>query len=136
MRFSSGSYVPGSQVPPPPCIAVSTDGQLSMPGSPAPGVDHHFHCTSPVSGSRDTRKPRMSIASPPTPTSTWFLTTNGAVVVKYCSRASAICLRQRSFPVLESTQITQSSGPRKYNQLWYIPRPRLPTRCPPSSAQE
>ena len=32
----------------------------------------------------------MSMASPPTPMIRWFLTTSGAVVVKYCLRALAI----------------------------------------------
>src|SRR5579863_7374464 len=88
-RLSSGSYVPGIHVMPPPCSEAFSLGHVLSAGSPLRGVDHHVHCSSPVTGSNDLRNPGMSIASPPTPTITWFFTISGADVEKYCLRASA-----------------------------------------------
>jgi len=53
------------------------------------------------------------MASPPTPTMMWFLTTSAALVVKYCSFSSAIFFRQRSLPVFASSEMNQPSGARK-----------------------
>ena len=71
------------------------------------------------------------MASPPTPTMTWFFTIIGAMVVKYCSFSSATFLRQRSLPSLALSEMNQPSGLRKYSQSPYMPTPRLPTRWPP-----
>ena len=53
------------------------------------------------------------MASPPTPTMTWFFTTIGAMVVKYCCFSSATFLRQRSLPSLALSEMNQPSGARK-----------------------
>ena len=97
---------------PPPCAAVAGSGQVSIPGSPAPGVAFHRHCRSPVSGLQGDEEALHvhGVAADP---DDQVLTTSGAVVVKYCLRASAICLRHRSWPVPASSAITQSSGPMK-----------------------
>src|SRR6202011_1600296 len=51
-RFSSGSYVTGCQVIPPPCFMASSFGHVSEPGSPIfCGTAHQRHCCSPVAGS-------------------------------------------------------------------------------------
>jgi hypothetical protein len=64
--------VPGIQVIPPPCSEAASLGQVLSAGSPRRGVDHQVHCRLPVTGSKESRKPGISIASPPTPTITWF----------------------------------------------------------------
>src|ERR1700709_2329868 len=98
---------------PPPCSEEAALGQVLRAGSPFRGVDHHVHCNSPVSGSNESRKPGMSIASPPPPTITWFLTISGAEVENYCLRASAKFLRHSSLPVAELSATSQLSGVRK-----------------------
>ena len=91
-------------------------GQVSEPGAPGLGSVFQRHCTSPVSGSRASRYPGTSMASPPTPTITWFFTIMAAMVVKYCSFSSATFLRQRSLPSLALSEMNQPSGARKYSQ--------------------
>ena len=75
------------------------------------------------------------MASPPTPMMTWFPTTIGAPVVKYCIFSSATFFLQRSLPVAASREMNQPSGAMKYSQLRYMPTPRFPIRWPPLSTQ-
>ena len=105
--------MPGIHVMPPPCSEAASSGQVLSAGSPFRGVDHHVHCKSPVTGSNESRKPGMSIASPPTPTITWFFTISGAEVEKYCLRASAKFFRHSSLPVVALRAISQLSGVTK-----------------------
>src|SRR5580698_7595379 len=98
---------------PPPCSDAAALGQEASAGSPLRGVDHHVHCNSPVAGSKESRKPGISMASPPTPTITWSLMTSGEDVEKYCSCSSAKCFFQSSLPVEASSAMSQLSGVRK-----------------------
>ena len=76
----SGSYEPVIQIDAPPRCQVSP-GQVSLPGSPGPGMVCERHTSSPVSGSRATTKPRMPRSPPEAPTITFPLATSGAIVM-------------------------------------------------------
>ena len=58
---------------------TSSLGQVSEPGSPFfCGTVYQRHFRSPVSGSRASRYPGLSMSSPLTPAMSMFLTTTGA----------------------------------------------------------
>src|SRR5580693_3584680 len=98
---------------PPPCSDAFSFGHVFSAGSSLRGVDHQVHSRSPVTGLNESRKPGISIASPPTPTITWFFTISGAEVEKYCLRASAKFFLHSSLPVVALSAINQLSGVRK-----------------------
>ena len=81
----AGSYVPACQTAPPPIFHVSA-AQVSLPGSPAAGIEYQRQRLLPVSASNASTKPRGPISpGPAMPTITLPLTTNGACDTKYPS---------------------------------------------------
>src|SRR5262252_19661 len=70
VRFVSGSYVPVTQIGPPPVFHSSPFGHVSLPGSPGAGTVYVFQISLPVSGSKAATNPRMPISPPEQPTIT------------------------------------------------------------------
>jgi hypothetical protein len=108
-------------------------GQVSMPGSPAPGVVHHFHCEAPVFGSRASTNPRVlpTGVSPPIPTITRSRITIGADVDQFDTSSPVSFLVQRSFPVAASSAITVLSGITTKSASPSMATPRLPIALRP-----
>ena len=83
-------------------------GQVSIPGSPGPGVVYQRHSDSPVSAFTDSRNPRVGPLglSPPIPTRTCFRTTIGADVDQFATPSVVSLCAQRSLPVDDSSETT------------------------------
>src|SRR5690348_16938228 len=128
MRFNFGSYVIQPQTLPPPISHADLEGQVvaprSLPLSSGYGglksapistslsgpVEYAVHCTCPSPVSSDFSQPRTPSSPPLTPTSTWFFTTSGAIVMVSPWLISPTLVFQTCLPVFASTAMVWSSS--------------------------
>src|SRR6185437_6118448 len=98
-------------------------------------VEYAVHCTLPVPVSSDFSQPRTPSSPPLTPTSTWFFTTSGAIVMVSPWLISPTLVFQSCLPVFASSAMVWSSRVLKKILPSSYATPRLTRRSRPRPAR-